>query len=205
MAKHLPQVTPGKISLLGQGHAHAFGSPPLRGLLAAFAEEVERSILTGDRRLSIQPPTFQGMTHRENFRQHLSTLYQRYHQVPRELRDNWLYAISTVDVLNPLNDIASKHTLDGSILDRLGETRLKQVIDDMPTRRVEMHLHREVFKNKLYVARASDREDWGGLIVASCYCDVVVCEKHMATMLRRNGFVTKARIEIDLATALRAT
>jgi hypothetical protein len=30
----------------------------------------------------------------------------------------------------------------------------------------------------------------------------VVCEKHMAHMLRRNGFVTKARIEVDLENAL---
>jgi hypothetical protein len=40
--------------------------------------------------------------------------------------------------------------------------------------------------------------------VASCYCDVLVCEKHMANMLRRNGFVTKARVEINLENALKA-
>lgn len=204
LAKHLPQVTPGTVSLLGKGHAHAFGSPPLRGLLAAFAEDVERSILTGDPRLGIQPPAFHGTKHRENFRQHLATLHQRYHDVPRELRENWLYAISTIDILNPLNDVATKHNLDRSVLDGLGEKRLKQVIDDMPTRRVDMHLHREVLKNRSYVARASDLEDWGGLTVASCYCDVVVCEKHMANMLRQSGFLTKARIEVDLANALRA-
>jgi hypothetical protein len=42
------------------------------------------------------------------------------------------------------------------------------------------------------------------LTVASCYCDVVVCEKHMANMPRRNGFITNARIEVDLEKALRA-
>ena len=203
LAKHLPQVTPGTIAILGKGHAHAFDTPPLRGLLAAFAEDVERSILTGDPRLGIQPPAFHGTTHRENFRQHLSTLYQRYHDVPKELRENWLYAISTIDILSPLNDVARTHSLDRTVLDGLGEKRLKQVINDMPTRRVDMHLHREVLKNKSYVTRASDLEDWSGLTVASCYCDVVVCEKHMANMLRRNGFVTKARIEVDLENALR--
>jgi hypothetical protein len=204
LSKQLPQVTPGAVSILGKGHAHAFGAPPLRGILAAFAEDVERSILTGDPRLGLQPPAFTGTTHRENFRQHLSTLHQRYHAVPKELRENWLYAISTVDILNPLNDVAAKHNLEPTALDRLGEAGLKQVIDDMPTRRVDMHLHREVLKNKSYVARASDLEDWGGLTVASCYCDVVVCEKHMANMLQRNGFATKARIEVDLENALKA-
>jgi hypothetical protein len=204
LTKHFPRLTPGTLSVLGRGHAHAFGTPPLRGLLAVFAEEVERSILTGHSRLGIQPPAFHGTTARENFRQHLSTFYERYHDVPKELRENWLYAMSTMDILDPLNDIAAKHNLDPSALESLGETGLKQVIDDMPTRRVDMHLHREVVKNKTYVARSSDLEDWGALTVASCYCDVVICEKHMASMLRRNGSITNARIEVDLEKALRA-
>jgi hypothetical protein len=204
LSMQLPQVTPGAVSVLGKGHAHAFGAPPLRGALAVFADEVERSILTGNPRLGIQPPAFAGATHRENFRQHLATLHARFQNVPPELRENWLYAMSTVDILNPLNDVAARHDLPPSTLDTLGEAGLKQVIDDMPTRRVDMHLHREILKNRAYAARPSDLEDWGGLTVASCYCDVVVCEKHMAHMLRRNGFATTARIETGLEGALTA-
>lgn len=137
--------------------------------------------------------------------QHLATLHQKYYDEPKELRENWLYAMSTVDILNPFNAVAAKHNLDvAAVLKGLGEAGLKQVIDDMPTRQVDMHLHREVLKNKSYVARASDLEDWGGLTVASCYCDVVVCEKHMANMLQRNSFTTKARICTDLEGALNA-
>jgi hypothetical protein len=202
LSMYLPQVVPRAVSVLGTGHAHAFGTPALPGMLAAFADEVERSLLTGNRRLGIQPPAFSGTTQRENFKEHLATLHARFQDVAPEFRENWLYALSTVDILNPLNDVAARHSVPHSALEALGETRLKQVIDAMPTRRVDMHLHREVLKNRAYVAKASDLEDWGGLAVASCYCDVVVCEKHMASMLRRNGFSTQARIETSLEAAL---
>lgn len=204
LSVHLTQIVAGAVSVLGNGHAHAFGAPPLSGVLAAFAEEVERSLLTGNRRFGIQPPAFVGTTQRENFREHLATLHARFQAVAPELRENWLYAMSTVDILDPLNDVAARHNLPPSTLEALGETRLKQVIEAMPTRRVDLHLHREVLKNRTYVAKASDLEDWGGLAVASCYCDVVVCEKHMASMLRRSGFLTNARIETALDAALPA-
>lgn len=198
LAKHLPQITPGSISILGRGHAHAFCSPPLRGVLAVFEEVVESSMLMGNEPLGIQPPASYSMTHRENFRQHLSTLHARYNDVRKELRENWLYAMSTVDILNPINDVISKHGLSKAVMDGLGEQRLKQVIDSMPTRRVDMHLHKQVLRNARYVARLTDLEDWGSLALASCYCDVIVCEKHMADMLRRDDFTTHARVEVDL-------
>jgi hypothetical protein len=204
LSMHLPQVVPRAVSVLGKGHAHAFGTPPLSGGLAAFADEVERSLLTGNRRIGIQPPAFSGTKQRETFKEHLATLHARFQDVAPELRENWLYAMSTLDILNPLNDVAARHNLPHSALEGLGETRLKQIIDAMPTRRVDMHLHRQVLKNRAYVAKASDLEDWGGLAVASCYCDVVVCEKHMASMLRRNRFSTQARVETSLDAALPA-
>jgi len=76
--------------------------------------------------------------------------------------------------------------------------RLKTVINDMPTRYLDLHLHRQVLRNPNYASKITDLEDWSGVGVASCYCDVVVCEKHMADMLKRDRFVTKARIETDL-------
>ena len=75
---------------------------------------------------------------------------------------------------------------------------MKSVINDMPTRHLDLHLHKQVLRNPNYAAKITDLEDWTGVGVASCYCDVVVCEKHMADMLRRDGFKTKARIETDL-------
>lgn len=201
LAGHLPQVNPGSINIMGNGHAHAFCSPPLQGVLARFAENVERSMLMGNERLGIKPLASYSAIHRENFRQHLSTLHARYKEVPKDLRENWLYAMSTIDILNPINDVIKKHSLPKEALYELGEKGLKQVVDDMPTRRVDLHLHRQVLSNPNYVARISDLEDWGGLVVASCYCDVLVCEKHMADMLRRDGLTTHARIETNLESA----
>lgn len=204
LARHLPQVTPGRITILGKGHAHAFCSPPLKGVLALVGEEVERSLLMGNEFLGIAPPASYRTSERENFRQYLSTLHARYRDVPKEVRENWLYAMSTVDILNPINDVMHKHGLPKAALDGLGEQRLKQVIADMPTRRVDLHLHRQVLRNPAYIARPTDLEDWGSLALASCYCDVVVCEKHMADMLQRDGFSTRARIEVNLQDAFRA-
>lgn len=78
-----------------------------------------------------------------------------------------------------------------------GSGSLSRVIDDMPTRRVDLHLHKHVLRNSSYRVRPSDLEDWGSLALASSYCDVV-CEKHMADMLKRGGFRTHARAEVDL-------
>ena len=68
----------------------------------------------------------------------------------------------------------------------------------MPIRRVDLHLHKQVLRNLKYAPKSTDLEDWSALAVASCYCDVVVCEKHMADMLLRDGFKARARIEVDL-------
>jgi hypothetical protein len=198
LAKHFPQITAGSISILGRGHAHAFCAPPLQGVLAHIEEDVECSMLVGNQVRGIRPLASYSIKHRERFQEHLAALHTRYKDVPKELRENWLYAMSMIDVLNPFNDVIHKHGLPKEALDGLGEQKLKQVIDDMPTRRVDLHLHKQVLRNSNYVARLTDLEDWGSLAVACSYCDVVICEKHMADMLKRDGFRTQARIETDL-------
>jgi hypothetical protein len=205
LAKHIPQITPGTISVLGYGYAHAFCMSPLKGVLAHIAEEVERSMLVGNEILGIKPPTSRNTEYRENFREHLASLHARQKEVPKDLRENWLYAMSTIDILNPINDVAQKHGLPKEVLDRLGEERLKQVINDMPTRRVDLHLHKQVLRNSNYRACHTDLEDWGGMAIASSYCDVVVCEKHMADMLKRDGFRTHARVEVNLENTFSGT
>ena len=197
-AKHFTNVTPGTMHILGRGHSHAFGTPPLQDLLAHFEEEVERSMLVGNEVLGIEPPSSRLVQYQENFRQHLALLHARQKDVPKDMRENWLYAMSDVDILNPINDVMHKYNLPKEAMDTLGERGLKEIINNMPTRRVDLHLHRQVLRNPSYFPRLTDLEDWSGLALASCYCDVVVCEKHMADMLSRDGFRTKARIEVDL-------
>jgi hypothetical protein len=84
------------------------------------------------------------------------------------------------------------------IMETLGEAAFKTLINNMPTRPVDLHLHKQVLRNPKYVAKHTDLEDWASLAVASCYCDVVMCEKHMADMLTRDKFKTHARIEANL-------
>ncbi len=198
LSRRFPQVTVGTMQVLGHGHAHAFGTPPLNGLLAQFEEEVERSLLVGNQKLGIDPPSSRLTQYRENFHDHLATLHARAKDLPQDLHENLLYAISTVDILTPFNEMLAKHHLPKDTMETLGESGLKQIIDGMPTRCVDLHLHKQVLKNPNYLPRLTDLEDWTGLALASCYCDVVVCEKHMADMLSRDGFKTKARIEVDL-------
>lgn len=129
-------------------------------VLAHIEEEVERSMLIGNEVLGINPLRSHNTKYRENFREHLATLDARQKDVPKDLRENWLYAMSTLDILNPINDVIHKHGLPKEALDGLGEHKLQQVIDDMPTRRVDLHLHKQVLRNPSYLARSTDLEDW---------------------------------------------
>lgn len=198
LSKHLPQIVPDKIQIVGRGHTHAFAVPPLQGTLARFEAEVERILLAGSALLGIDPPSSRNTAYRENFRDHLATLFERQKTVPKDMRENWLYAMSTVDILNAINDVMRKHALPFGTLSTLGEEKLKQVINDMPTRRVDLHLHKQVLRNEAYRAKDTDLEDWGSLALASSYCDVVVCEKHMTDMLKRDKFRPRARVETNL-------
>jgi hypothetical protein len=197
-SKHFPQISASRLVVLGRGFGHAFGLPPLQGLLQRFEERVERSMLVGDDVLGIAPISSHISTHRINFHEYLASLNERHKAVPKIHQENWLYATSVIDVLDPINDVLSKHKLPKGLLSNLGSEKLKQIVNDMPTRRVDLHLHRQVLRNPQYRSRITDLEDWGSLALASSYCDVVVCEKHMADMLRRDGFTTHARIEVDI-------
>jgi hypothetical protein len=128
----------------------------------------------------------------------LSTLRHRASALPQKQRDDFLYAQLTADIVDVICELFAKYSVRAEALGDLGRERLRSVIDDMPTRRVDLHLMRQVLKNPEYRAKESDLEDWCGLGTAACYCDVVVCEKHMAAMLRRDGFLTRARIETQL-------
>lgn len=129
---------------------------------------------------------------------HLESLHSRQNDVPKHLRENWLYAMLMVDMVEPLSEAMQRFDLPAEAFGDLGEGGLKKLVNDMPMRRVDLHLHKQVLKNPKYLAKITDLEDWAGLVLASCYCDVVVCEKHMANMLSRDGHKAHARIETNL-------
>jgi hypothetical protein len=198
LSRHFPQIKANELSILGRGHTHAFGTPALQGTLAAFEDDVERSMLIGSEKFGLLPIASNNTKQRKNFRDYLATLHSRQMLVPKSGREDWLYTMNMIDILDPINEVLAKHHIPFDFLGGLGASKLKEVIDDMPTRRVDIHLHKQVLRNPNYKSRESDLEDWASLAMASCYCDVVVCEKHMADMLKRDGFKTKARIEVDL-------
>lgn len=198
LSQVFPSITPRKLQLIGRGSHHAFGVPIPERWSAAFHEELERRVLVGSPEEGMDPPSFQQNRHRTNFKQHLESLYARSRKVPKELLDNWLHAILLVDILDPLNEVMATHGLTKGDLEQLDVTALKGITMSMPTRRVDLHLHKQVLANPNYRPKITDLEDWAGIGCASCYFDVVVCEKHMADLLKRGGFSTKARIETDL-------
>jgi hypothetical protein len=198
LSKHFPEVHPKPLQFLGRGSSHAFGISAPTGLLSLIEEEVERSMLVGNKKLNMEPPFFQSRKYQENFKSHLVSLHTRKKELEKEKWENWLYAILTVDIAKPLHEVSLQFSLPEDLFDRLGEQGMKSVINDMPTRHLDLHLHKQILRNPNYAAKITDLEDWTGVGVASCYCDVVVCEKHMADMLRRDGFKTKGRIETDL-------
>lgn len=190
------QIIPKPFEYLGRGIPHAFGEV-LDGTIAKmFPDEIDRAMLCG---LADIPPIQGGTkTYRENFVNHLSSLHERKHDLDRSKWQNWLYAISMVDILDPLHKVMTENRIPNGEFEAWGAERLSEFLETMPTRAVDIHLHRQVLKNPAYKPKLSDLEDWAGLGPAACYADVVICEKHFADLLRRDGFKTKAKIETSL-------
>jgi hypothetical protein len=98
-----------------------------------------------------------------------------------------------------LNDVLQLHGLSlQRDLMPLGKNALTAIVEDLPSRKVEVQLHRQILKNPQLKPRINDLEDWSGLGLASAHCDVVVCEKHFANLLLRDGFSPKAQILTDI-------
>jgi hypothetical protein len=112
--------------------------------------------------------------------------------------ENLIYALSMKDIVDPINRVLVKHNIDKSALSNLSCEQCKKFMDTMPTRRLDIHLHKQIFKNPNYRPKETDIGDWGGIGIASCYCDIVICEKHFADLLRREKYIPHARIETDL-------
>jgi len=199
LSKYFPQVIPNELKLLGSGISHAFGVDATSNFPPEIEAEIERSMLTGSAVLNIDPLAFRSNEHRVNFSTHLGLLHTTKNELPKSKWENWLYGIALADIRKPLAEVMTRFGIEKSVFETLGEAQLKAIVDEMPSRKLDMHLHRQVLRNPNYISKETDLEDWAGLGVASCYCDVVVCEKHMADMIQRDHFSAKARIETNIA------
>lgn len=195
-------VTP--FSLLGRGVAHAFGVDiPVSGGQVS-REQFERSVLAGDASLNLDSPVQRESEHREHFQRHLQGLKEIRDRLAPALWEDALHAITMIDIIDPLNRVFGRHGLDKTMLFSLGKAGITGWLQSLPSRQVDLHLHRQVLKDLHYRPKLTDLEDWAGLIIASVYCDVLVCEKHMAAMLRRDGFRSSALIEQRLTDMVHA-
>lgn len=201
-----PSIAPRKIKLIGRGSEHAFGENySSYKLPEPFNELFEKSLLTGNATLNIPPIKSPQHQHeqRSNFLSHLKSIHETKKLLEKRKWENWLYAIAITDILKPLAEVCQSHGISKEAFEGLSEDQYKKFVDAMPTRRLDVHLHRQVLKNPKYSPKISDLEDWSGIGVASCYCDVVVCEKHFADMLGREKYSSHARIETNLNNVFR--
>ncbi len=167
-------------------------------------DEMERAMLTGSSRLGVDPLSFKGQVQRENFLSHLDTLHKTKHEPPKNKWENWLYGVAIADIRNPLTRVMVRHNISKDAFEGFTERQYKDFVEAMPTRRLDVHLHRQVLRNSNYKPKKTDLEDWAGVAVAASYCDVVVCENHMADMIQRDRFSVKARIETNLINAIKS-
>ena len=203
------------LRLLGQGVWHAANEPVRRytvpdfvpmdaGKRRAFEDQANRlmqdALLTG-----VNPLTGEVFPHVEhnapskNFQDHLNGMQERFAGHDPETQERAHYATSMVDILQPFNDALARHMILWDEIALLGVDELIAMLDEMPTRRVDVHLHRQWFKNKTLRSKPGDLNDWGYVAEAAMYCDVLVTEKFLADLLTRDRFQTRAHVITDLA------
>lgn len=198
LKQFFPVIKSRSLDIIGNGMAHAFGEDLCKTSPNWLNKAVDEAILKGHEGLNIDPISYFSKMHRENFRYHLESLHQRKSQLDKSKWENWLYALAITDVIEPLAKVMRSNNLDKDTFENFSVNQFNKFVDAMPSRRLDLHMHRQVLKNPNYKPRTSDLEDWSGLGIAACYCDVVVCEKHFASMLKRDKFKTNARVVTNL-------
>jgi hypothetical protein len=203
LSKVFPELHPRRLNLLGSGARHAFGLDYSSKLPAGGDEAFERTLVTGERLFGRRPPRFSSEQHRIAFQKHLSEFRSIFEQdLPPDRWDDALHAISLVEILKPLNQAATLHGIAAQRLQALGAEVLVGLVRAMPSRQVDIHLHRQVLRNREYLPKAHDLENWGALGIAVVYCDAVVCEKHFKDLFGRDRFETKAVVLQELSDLL---
>ena len=84
--------------------------------------------------------------------------------------------------------------------DQVASTRdeFRSLVDALPSRCVDLHLHRQVLRNPTLRPKENDLEDWGAMAPAAAHCDFLVCEKHFASLVLRDGFTPRAKVLTDV-------
>jgi hypothetical protein len=195
-----PQIGIEEISLIGTGAKHAFGMEYTTHFPQRLEDALDRALVTGEFAFGMGPLRFLDKTHKLSFQKHLGQLRSILQQnLPIEKWEDALYVLNVADMAEPFFSVLWKHNILSDSSKRAVTEHLRSIVDGMPSRRVDLHLHRQVLRNKNYAPKENDLEDWSALGVAVAYCDIVVCEKHFRDLFLRDKFEAKAVVIEDLS------
>lgn len=195
LSKIFSHVKPRSFKLFGNGIKHAYGDAlEFKYPTMMDPNWIERAALTGEEIVGHRFGGFHKTEHNGKFQEHLRKVSEMRQTVPRKDWDNTLYAIALSDIVEPLSEVLNYWRIPFDDFIGLGAEVITSFIDSMPSRTLEVHMHRQVLNNPNYNPKPTDLEDWGGVALASQYCDVIVGEKHLYDMLLRNRFKTKAAV-----------
>lgn len=187
-------INPRKYELFGYGYSHAFPVDFPKEIPTAIRPLLERSCLTGEEVFGHRMGGHNLKEQDEKFNNHIKELHRIRTELPKNQWNDALYTLAMNDVIGPLNEVLQFWGIDFSELESLGKDVLISLLDGMPSRALEVHLHKLVLANENYSPKITDLNDWGGFALGAMYCDHAVGEKHMVDMLTRNKFKSKANI-----------
>lgn len=198
-------IDPREYELFGYGYSHAFPMDFPRGIPAAIRPLLERSCLTGEKVFGHGVGGYHSKEQDKKFNNHIKELRRIKTELPRSQWDDALYAMAMMDIIDPLSEVLQFWNIELSELESLGKNVFSDILDNMPSRVLEVHLHKLMLANDHYNPKITDLNDWGGFALGAMYCDHAIGEKHMVDMLTRNNFKSKANIHksvFDLSTIL---
>jgi hypothetical protein len=211
LARRFPNIVPRELHLVGEGVAHAFGveraayrlpdearrimdASQAENLEIVLRQIIERALLTGEEPRGGFVQSYRVDTYRKDFKTHLSSLRAKFSSMPREQWEDALHAMCLIDIMDAVNEVLALHGLTAGQMMKMGKTDLTNFLQELPSRAVDLHLHRQVLRNPQFKPKDGDLDDWSALGVAAAWCDIVVCEKHTADLLGRDRFQTRARV-----------
>lgn len=195
LSKIFHHVNPRTFKLFGNGIQHAYGDKlSFEYPTMIDPEWIERAALTGEQIIGHPFPGFHKTDDNNKFQEHLRKVSVMRQTDKQKDWDAALYAFALSDIVEPLSEVLDYWQIPFDAFKGLGAKVISSFIDDLPSRALEVHMLRQVLNNPNYNPKPTDLEDWAGIALASQYCDVIVGEKHLCDMLRRNKFKTKALV-----------
>ncbi len=165
----------------------------------AIEELVEKSLLSGSNFLTGETAHRVGTSERAVvFQDAMNTLSERLEELDTETRERALYAIALNGIREPLGEALLRHGVSWEELFALGREGLIEFVDDLPSQRADVHLHRYWIKNRALRATRTLLIDWGQMGPMVMYCDVVVTEKLFADLINRGHLRKHATVITDL-------